>query len=50
MYRYWQTHISWCMLRGWWFSVWEISGIQVNWDCWSSSSASSSLSLIQPKG
>jgi hypothetical protein len=22
------------MLPGWWSSVWEISGVQVNWDCW----------------
>ena len=29
-------HIIWCVLLGWWSSVWEISGIQVSWDCWSS--------------
>ena len=23
------------MLPGWWSSVWEISGVQINWDCWS---------------
>jgi hypothetical protein len=44
-------HITWCMLPGWWSSVWQILGIQVNWDCWSSykvtsSSTSSSFSLI----
>jgi hypothetical protein len=22
------------MLPGWWLSVWEISGVRVNWDCW----------------
>jgi hypothetical protein len=43
---------SWCMLPGRWSSVWEISGVQVKWDCWSptglsSSSVSSSFSLIQ---
>jgi hypothetical protein len=32
----WGPHISWCMLPGCWFSVWEILGVQVNWDCWSS--------------
>jgi hypothetical protein len=32
----WGPHIRWCMLPGWWSSVWEISGVQVNWDCWSS--------------
>jgi hypothetical protein len=30
----WEPHISWCMLPGWW-SMSEISGFQVNWDCWS---------------
>jgi hypothetical protein len=29
-------HISCCMLAGWWLSVWEISGVQVSWNCWSS--------------
>jgi hypothetical protein len=24
------------MLPRWWSNVWEISGVQVNWDCWSS--------------
>jgi hypothetical protein len=24
------------MLPGWWISVWEISKVQVSWDCWSS--------------
>lgn len=26
--------INWCMLPGWCSSVWEISGVQVNWNCW----------------
>jgi hypothetical protein len=49
-------HISWCMLPGWWSSVWEISGVQVSWELLifligpPSSSASSSFSLIQPQG
>jgi hypothetical protein len=30
------THISRCMLPGWWTSVWEISGIRVSWNCLSS--------------
>ena len=29
-------HISWYMLPVWWLSVWEISGVQVSWDFWSS--------------
>jgi hypothetical protein len=45
-------HISWCMLPGWWSSVWEIVGIQFSWDFWSFyrvalPSASSTFSLIQ---
>jgi hypothetical protein len=32
----WGPHISWCTLPGWWSSVWEISRVQVNGDCWSS--------------
>jgi hypothetical protein len=36
LYMCWGPHISWCMLPGCWLSVWEISGVQVNWDCWSS--------------
>jgi hypothetical protein len=30
----WELHISWCMLPVWWPSVWEISGVQINWNCW----------------
>jgi hypothetical protein len=36
LYMCWAHHISWCMLPGWWSSVWEIAGLQVNWDCWTS--------------
>jgi hypothetical protein len=32
---YWGPHISWYMLSAWWSSVWEISGVQIDWDCWS---------------
>jgi hypothetical protein len=47
----WGPHISWCMLPGWSSSVWQISGVQVNWNCWSLFSlASFSFSLIQPQG
>jgi hypothetical protein len=35
-YMCWGPHISWCMLPVWWSSVWEISVVQINWDCWSS--------------
>ena len=30
------TSYQLCMMPGWWSSVWEISGFQVNWDCCSS--------------
>jgi hypothetical protein len=29
LYMCWGPHISWCMLPGWWSSIWEISGVQV---------------------
>jgi hypothetical protein len=45
---YWGSHISWCMLPGWWSSVWEIAGAQINWDFWSSYRASLLLSFFQP--
>jgi hypothetical protein len=50
LYMCWGPHISWCVLPGWWSSVWEISGVQVNWDCWSSYRVTLLLSffLIQP--
>ena len=28
----WGPHISWYMLTVWWSSVWEIPGVQINWD------------------
>jgi hypothetical protein len=36
LYMCWESHISWCMLPSWCSSIWEISRVQVNWDCWSS--------------
>ena len=55
LYMYWKPHISWCMLPGLWLSVWERSGVHVNWDYrfsigFLSSSVSSSLSLVQLMG
>jgi hypothetical protein len=44
----WRTHISWYMLPGWWSSVWEISGVQVNWDGWSSYQVAHLLRFFQP--
>ena len=36
-----------CMLPDLWLSAWEISGIQVSWDCWSSYGVSL-LNFFQP--
>jgi hypothetical protein len=33
---------------GWWLCVWEISGFQVIWDCWSSCGITLFLSFFQP--
>jgi hypothetical protein len=48
VYICWRPHISWCMLPVWWSSVWEISGIQINWDCWYSYRVALLLSFTQP--
>jgi hypothetical protein len=55
LYVCWELHISWCMLSVWWSSVWHISWVQINWDCWSSYRITLLLSffppsLIQPQG
>lgn len=36
LYMSWGPPICRCMLPRWWLSVWEFSGIQVIWHCWSS--------------
>jgi hypothetical protein len=43
----WGPHISWCMLSVWWPSFWEISGVQINWDSWSSYRIALLLSFFQ---
>ena len=43
----WGPHIGWFMLPGWWPSVWEISEVQVGWDCWSSYRIALLLSFSQ---
>jgi hypothetical protein len=48
LYMCWGHHISWCMLPGWCSSIWEISGVQVNWDFWSSYRVSLLLGFFQP--
>jgi hypothetical protein len=48
LYVCWGSHISLCMLSVWWSSVWEISGVQVSWDCWSSYKIALLLSFFQP--
>jgi hypothetical protein len=47
LYICWRPHISWCMLLGWCSSIWEISGFQINWDCWSTYKVALLLSLFQ---
>jgi hypothetical protein len=46
-YMCWGLCISWSMLPGWCSSIWEISGIQDNWDCWSSYRVTLLLSFFQ---
>jgi hypothetical protein len=48
LYVCWGPHISWCWLSGWWSSVWEVSGVQINWDCLSSYSITLLLIFFQP--
>jgi hypothetical protein len=40
-------HIRWYMQSVWWSSVWEILGVQINWDCWSSCRIALLLSFFQ---
>jgi hypothetical protein len=47
LYMWQNPDISCCMLPGWWLSVWEISGVQVSWDCWSSYGAALLFSFFQ---
>jgi hypothetical protein len=45
---YWGTHISWCVVSVWWYIVWEISGVKINWDCWSACKITLLLNYFQP--
>jgi hypothetical protein len=47
LYMCWGPHISWYMLHDCWSNDWEISGVQVNWDYWSSYRAALLLSFFQ---
>ena len=47
LYMCWRHHISWCMLSVWWSSVWEILGVQINWDYWSSNRIALLFSFFQ---
>jgi hypothetical protein len=47
LYMCWGPHISCCMLPGWWLRVWEILGVQVSWNCWSSYGVTLLLSFFQ---
>jgi hypothetical protein len=48
LYVCWGPHISCCMLLVWWSSVWEILGVQINWDCCSSYWITLLLSFFYP--
>jgi hypothetical protein len=48
LYVCWWPHISWYMLSVWWSSVWEISGVQINWYYCSSYRVALLLSFFQP--
>jgi hypothetical protein len=48
LYVCWGPHVSWCVLPVWRSSVWEICGVQINWDCWSSYRIALLLSFLQP--
>ena len=48
LYVCWGPDTSWYILPGWWVSVWDISGIQVSWDCWSFYGVALLLSFYQP--
>ena len=48
LYVCWEPQSIWCMLPVWWFSVWEILGVQINWDCGSSCRITIFLSFFQP--
>ena len=37
-----------CMLFGWWLGLWELPGIRVSWDCWSSYGVTISFSSFSP--
>ena len=48
LYVCWWPHISCCMLPVWCSSVWTISEVQINWDCWFSYRVTLFLSFIHP--
>jgi hypothetical protein len=48
LYMCWEPNNSWCILTCWWSSVWEISGVQINWDGWSCYRVTLLLSFSQP--
>jgi hypothetical protein len=47
LYVFWGLHICWYMLPVWWSSVWELQGVQINWDCWFSYGVTLLLSFFQ---
>jgi hypothetical protein len=47
LYMCWGPQISWYMLPIWFSSIWEFSGVEVNWDCCSSYRVAFLLSFFQ---
>ena len=48
LYMYQGPWTSSCMLTVWWLSVWEISGVWVSWNCWSSYGVTLLLTFFHP--
>jgi hypothetical protein len=48
LYVYWGLHIRWCTLSVWPSSIWETSGVQINWGFWSSYRIALFFSFFQP--
>ena len=47
LYVCWGPRLSRCMLSIWWSSVWEILGVQINWNCWPSYRVTLLLNFFQ---
>lgn len=48
LYMCWGPQTSQCLSSDWWLSVWEILGVHVHGDCWSSHGVALLLNFFQP--